>query len=60
MTVATFFLASDPNIQLSLNMFLVGTFAGICMCISRILLAIAIATGIAGPAQSLNSTHAFH
>ena len=39
---------------------LIGSIAGILGCLGRIFIAIGISVGIAGPAQSLMSTHALH
>ena len=60
LSVITYILVQDNTFDFTFNVFLTGTTAGCFMCVSRILLAIAIAVGIAGPAQSLNSTHGIH
>ena len=60
MCVITCILVQDASFDFTLSVFFTGTTAGCFMCISRILLAIAIAVGIAGPAQSLNATHGIH
>ena len=37
-----------------------GSIAGILICLGRICIAIAVSVGLAGPSQSLMSTHALH
>ena len=53
-------LLKRPDFTLSWTDLAIGTLAGSLMTVGRILIAIAVAEGIAGPAQSLMSTHALH
>ena len=53
-------LMNDPDLNLTYPDMLVGAIAGCLIAGGRILISIGISNGLAGPAQSLMSTHALH
>ena len=53
-------LLSNPDVNLTYQDMVIGSIAGCLIALARILLCYAISNGLAGPAQSLMSTHALH
>ena len=56
----TIYLATDDDFPLTFNNILIGTAAGTLMTLGRLFVSLAVAIGIAGPAQAMMSTHALH
>ena len=59
-SIIALFLLKDPNFDFTFQVFLTGTLSGCLRFTSVVLISIAVAVGLAGPAQSLMSTHGMH
>jgi len=53
-------LLNNPEVNLTYTDMLIGGIAGCLVALGRILISVAVSIGLAGPAQSLMSTHALH
>ena len=53
-------LSKNPEFTITMNDLLIGAAAGTLMCLGRIFVTIGVATGLAGPAEALMSTHALY
>jgi hypothetical protein len=59
-SVIACFLIQDPNFNFTFQIFLTGTLGSCLRGTAVVLIAIAVGVGLAGPAQSLMSTHGMH